>query len=281
MQQKILGLHDIEDLSYLAEEVLQEIRFNGYRYDDEGNTIFSSMSEEEITSKCVEFLEDSKNNYLEFRDNEVLKKISFSEAFEMELSEIKDKYLKNILKKARGIMRKASLPISMLFLDEIDDEYLDNLLAIRWRENLKLWIIHWSFEENLAAKFLVENKNEEHTKSQKVRELILSDESLSNSPIPTRFGESDTWVVKTKSQIEIGNLDYIASEFVEGGIIYRFHNYNKSGKEGHHNHGHSITAVLDAIIYNPKGFSIEGFENDYSQQERDFLNAFRNKLLIK
>ena len=278
MQKIILGLHDVDELNYLAEEVLQEVIYCGYKYDDDGNYIYSSILKEK-TGTYEEIFQNINNSYLEFKDNEVLKRISFSEAFEMKLSEIKVKYLKNILKKARGIMRKASLHIEMCMLDEIDDEYLDNLLAIRWRENLKLWTIHWSCKENLATKFLKED--EEHTKFQKAKKLILSDESLSNSPIPTRVGDSNTWVVKTKSQkTEIGDLDYIASEFVESSVIYRFHNYYKYGKEGHHDHGHSITAVLDAIVNNPEGVTIEGFEDDYSKQEINFLNAFRNKLLM-
>ena len=40
-------------------------------------------------------------------------------------------------------------------------------------------------------------------------------------------------------------------------------------KGGHHDHGHSINDVLYEIMYNPKIFSINGFEDDYSQQERD------------
>lgn len=40
MQTRIIGKDDIENLNYLAEEVLMQLRYEGYRYDDEGNDKF-------------------------------------------------------------------------------------------------------------------------------------------------------------------------------------------------------------------------------------------------
>jgi hypothetical protein len=280
MEVKSLGFHDIDDLNYLAEEVLLELRHNVYLYDEEGNGLRFLITSEERFSKLKEFQGEISNNYLEFKGNETLKNISFSDALWMELSVIKEKYLKDILKEARRMMRKDSMLDFMIVSDEVDDEYLDNLLAIRWRENLKLWTMQWNFEENLAEKFIAEDENKQYTNFQKAEELIKSDDRLSNSPIPKRIGNSNTWVVKTKFQTEIGDLDYIASEFVTGGVIYRFHNYHADGKEMHHDHEHSIIGVLHAIMNNPEGFSLDGFEDDYSQQEMVFLNAVRDKLLL-
>lgn len=37
MKVKIIGKDDIEGLNYLAEEILMQLRFEGYRFDNEGN----------------------------------------------------------------------------------------------------------------------------------------------------------------------------------------------------------------------------------------------------
>jgi hypothetical protein len=278
MRVETLGLHDIDDLNYLAEEILIELRHNGFLYDEEGNKCH--FTKEELYSKNEEFIKNANENYLDFSDNETLKNISFSDALWMELCVIKEKYLKDILKKACRLIRKDTMHNLMVVSDEVDDEYLNNLFALRWRENLKLWTMQWNFKEKLAAKLIIEDKNKDYTNIQKAEELIKSDEKLSNSPIPKRIGNSNKWVVKTEFQTEIGDLDYIASEFVKGGVIYQFHNYDADGKEMYHDHGHSITTVLYAVMNNPKEFSLDGFEDDYSQQEMDFLKAVRDKLLL-
>ena len=50
----------------------------------------------------------------------------------------------------RGILRKDTSAFGDLFVvsDEVPDDYLDDLIALRWRENLKLWTIQWDKEKN-------------------------------------------------------------------------------------------------------------------------------------
>jgi len=50
-------------------------------------------------------------------------------------------------KKTRSVKGRA--PCSTMVYDyvvpeEVPDSYLDDLLALRWRENLKLWTIQWA-----------------------------------------------------------------------------------------------------------------------------------------
>lgn len=152
MRTKKLGLNDIEDLNFLAEEVLVGLRYEFYRYDDEGSDLYPPVDDEitrnEIGEKRLKALMDwekkKENNHpLEFRNNTELQKITFSEAMELSYDVIKEKYLKDFLPKMRGIMRKDTMLVGFAAGDEISDEYLDNLMAHRYQENLKLWTMRW------------------------------------------------------------------------------------------------------------------------------------------
>ncbi len=62
--------------------------------------------------------------------------------------EIIDKFLKPYLNKARNMMRKGSYDFTPLKVsDDISAEYLDNLFALRYKENLKLWTIQFDDEK--------------------------------------------------------------------------------------------------------------------------------------
>ncbi len=153
MWSKKLGLNDIEDLNFLAEEVLINLRFEGYRYDDDGNDLYPPLSDDEKRKERVKamesWIEKMENNHpLEFRGNRELQKITFTEAIEMSFDEIKEKYLKNYLSMARGIMRKDTMYIGLMADEEVSDEYLDNLMAHRYKENLKLWTMQWGIDND-------------------------------------------------------------------------------------------------------------------------------------
>ena len=170
MRTKKLGLNDIEELNYLAEEVLVRLRYEFYQYDDEGNDLYLLIGDEtnktqmrEKRLKAMETWEKEKvhnNHPLEFRDNTELQKITFSEAMELSYDVIKEKYLKDFLPKMRGIMRKDTMCIGFAAGDEISDEYLDNLLAHRYQENLKLWTMQWGMDNSFY--FLLYGNTEFH-----------------------------------------------------------------------------------------------------------------------
>lgn len=135
-----IGIHDLELLDFLVEDIIHELRFKGYFYDEEGRYICEEWSEE-WGEKAVEWVK-KEDNYLDFRNNKELQEITFQEAMELSFEEIKEHYLKDILKKARGMLRKGTLASTPVYVgDEIDDEYLDNYIALRYKENLKLWSI--------------------------------------------------------------------------------------------------------------------------------------------
>jgi len=140
---RIVTIYDLEELHELVEEVIIQMRISPYCYDEDGSYIALTFSDADREAVITTWLEGRKTNYLCFRENEELHKISFSEALDMSLETIKEKYLRTHLKKMRCILRKGLAELSMAVSDDVPDAYLDDLLALRWKENLKLWTIQW------------------------------------------------------------------------------------------------------------------------------------------
>lgn len=89
---------------------------------------------------------------------------------------------------------------------------------------------------------------------------------------PYQFPEA--WCVETGLGTETGDLEYICSEFAQDGLVYHF----ESASTGI-DHEHTFSGVLRAVMREPEGFSIHGFEEEYSQQEQRFLQKLRQKLI--
>ena len=141
----VLSIWDQEELHDVAEEVIVSLRYCRYYFDNEGNYIMDRLSEEERHAVFEKSHATAKSDFLNFRENEQLHQLSFHDALYMPLEEIKEKYLKDVLPVVRGILRKDTMDFGCRFVvsDEVLDSYLDDLLALRWRENLKLWTIQW------------------------------------------------------------------------------------------------------------------------------------------
>jgi len=145
---RVLTVWDQEELHFVAEEVLVKLRHALYSYDDSGERAFENLREEERAAAMCQAIEKQERlgneDYLNFPENEELRRITFSEALEMPLAVIKETYLKDVLPKARNIMRKGTMVFLYEVSEEVPDRYLDDLLALRWRENLKLWAVQWA-----------------------------------------------------------------------------------------------------------------------------------------
>lgn len=146
----VLSIWDREELHNVAEDVIVGLRYCRHRYDDEGNYIMHQLSKKERLALFEKFDAIAKKDYLNFDENEDLHQLSFHDARYMPLEEIKEKYLKDVLPVARGILRKDTTDFGYLFVvsDEVPDSYIDDLLALRWRENLKIWTIQWDNDKS-------------------------------------------------------------------------------------------------------------------------------------
>lgn len=98
-----------------------------------------------------------------------------------------------------------------------------------------------------------------------------------NEKVPYYDSVSRTWKVVTECGREEGDAIYIASEFVKGGLYYPFHT-EIPALEKHHNHVHEFVGVVEFLLGKPEFFSIDGFEEYYSEQEQELLKALKVKL---
>lgn len=113
-----LGMRDIDELHCLAEAVL------------------SDLAHRKVVS--------DEKNYLDFYDNEELHEFTLESAKNISLKEIKEKYLSEFLPMARTICRTdPDRKYGMIISEDVDDEYLEDLLAFRWKENLKKHAKRW------------------------------------------------------------------------------------------------------------------------------------------
>lgn len=91
------------------------------------------------------------------------------------------------------------------------------------------------------------------------------------------------WIVSTNWGVEIGDLSYIATEFlnspikkdhkIEIGLIYHFRNKKIV------DHEHCFEAIINDLLDSPDNFSISEFYSEYSNQEIVFLELLKKKLL--
>ena len=77
---------------------------------------------------------------------------------------------------------------------------------------------------------------------------------------------------------EEGGLLYVASEYAWSGLYFAYNTAETAGKE-YSGHEHCFEGVIQALLDDPLNFTIEGFEDYYSQQEREMLAAIQKKLL--
>lgn len=105
---------------------------------------------------------------------------------------------------------------------------------------------------------------------------VFDSDKFKGQKIPTYDSKSDIWVVDTAHGVEFGDMNYVLSEFVEGGLHYSFNTLIAG--EVQRDHEHSFAGVILALLDDVTHFSIIGFEEDYSQQEIKFLNDIQNKI---
>lgn len=104
-------------------------------------------------------------------------------------------------------------------------------------------------------------------------------EEKSDKEYPYYDSISKTWKLITDCGREEGDALYIASEYVKGGLIYPFHS-EVGNNEKYHNHMHNFIDVVALILNKVEYFSIKGFEEYYSQQEKKLLDDLLLKLNV-
>ena len=74
---------------------------------------------------------------------------------------------------------------------------------------------------------------------------------------------------------EEGDLLYVASEYARTGLYF---SYYTTKAVGGHGHDHYFEGVLEALLDDLEGFSIQGFGEYHSKQEMEMLEAIQRRL---
>ena len=74
---------------------------------------------------------------------------------------------------------------------------------------------------------------------------------------------------------EEGDLLYVAGEYARTCLYFPYHTTKALGGHGH---DHYFEGVLEALLNDPEGFSIQEFEEYYSKQEIEMLEVVQRKL---
>lgn len=97
-----------------------------------------------------------------------------------------------------------------------------------------------------------------------------------NSYRPYYDRQDKSWKVSFPDRdAEEGDLLYVAGEYVLKCLYFP---YQATKAVDGHGHAHNFEGVLGALLNDPEGFSIQGFEEYYSKQEIDMLEAIQKKL---
>jgi len=106
-----------------------------------------------------------------------------------------------------------------------------------------------------------------------------ADESEGSPYLPHYDRMRRCWTVDFPDRdAEEGDLLYVASEFARTGLYFPYNDSQTKGSE-YAGHSHGFEGVIQALLDDPDGFTIKGFEEYYSKQEREMLQAIRSKLL--
>lgn len=271
--QAIINLNHIWKLENFVEKVVVDMRSTGFLYTSTGDRISTDVCLGERQQSLEEHIENSKNDMFNFASNPLLSNISFEKAVGMSLEEIFDSFLtSDVLSKVRGILRKDSRNYyGMVVSDEISDDFLNQLIAIRWRENLKLW----SMQHEVARDLCTDTEEQKKTREEYLSELaekLGSDMDYANAMYPAYVETEADGIVNRNLYYwhrEIGNIQTVTMrQLPSQKLMYRFRLNREQECSS------SIEGVMEAIATNPYGFSMEEWLDDYSKQEIAFLNKY-------
>ncbi len=102
---------------------------------------------------------------------------------------------------------------------------------------------------------------------------FTKNKSLHKFIYPQYIINEDCWIVSTPTGLEKGCIEYVLSELCHRGLCYGYSIANER------NHSHTFQGVLEELVKHPKEFSIMGFEDAYSSQEKFFIETAKAELL--
>ena len=123
----------------------------------------------------------------------------------------------------------------------------------------------------------IDDKARKRIEKYKAAIRFLSESETSFQPYYDKGAK--TWRVDFPDRdSEEGDLLYVAGEYARTGLYFPSNVAATAGKE-YSGHAHSFEGVIQALRDDPVGFTIDGFEDSYSEQERQMLLNVQAKLL--
>jgi len=146
---KVLGLTDIEDLLWLASELVWHLWMEAEFIDYEGN--YLGFDEQRIKKSLKErYTNQQFFKFLNIKGCQELKKLSILDVEKLSVADIKARYLQDSLPMARKSFREDNILLSGLVAGEsITDDYLDAIFCLAWKNDLKIWAIKWHENDNI------------------------------------------------------------------------------------------------------------------------------------
>lgn len=236
-----LHLTDITDLSYFAEEAVITALEHDCRFNDYGAFVEKVDYTREDAVLELQRLRGAGDPVFQVENGMWLGK-SISDRIIEDFPEDIREYLRPKKGIICSLMRSIAAWHMHTLGDDITDEYLLSIFSSQWYTMLVQLeqLDDWNRTHHLP------------------------------SPVP---GRSDQWYVDLGDRIEIGSLEYVASEYCGDGLFYRYENGVEESP-----HAHSFQEVLQEALEHPETFSIRGHEDCYSDQERRILQSFVKKL---
>lgn len=124
---------------------------------------------------------------------------------------------------------------------------------------------------------IIDEKAKARIEKYKAALRLLSGHAASFKPYYDKGAK--TWRVDFPDRDpEEGDLLYVAGEYAGTGLFYPYNDSETRGK-GYSGHAHSFDGVILALLNDPTGFTIAGFEEYYSRQEREMLGSIQKRRL--
>lgn len=139
-----LGLTDIEELLWLASELVWHLWMQAEFIDGEGNYLGFDEERMKKFAEKQERISNPQFKYLNIKGCQELRKLGVLEIKELTASDIKKQYLSDSLPMVRKSFREDNILLSgMVAGPTISDDYLDTIFCLAWKNDLMIWGLKW------------------------------------------------------------------------------------------------------------------------------------------
>lgn len=239
-----LHITDVVELDDLAQEGVLVVTSGDCRLNEDGSLSETPLWNREQAMRELRRLRGKGTNaFFIIRDGKWQRRTVADFLYYESMQSLRDFYLHPQKEYICRVLRSLALSDGFVLGDDVTDDVLLSMFSVEWYHYLERFDEQskWNAHHGLPAS------------------------------VP---GVDDTWYVDLGDRIEIGTLDYVASEYAHSGLFFPY----KDG-DSDDAHVHSFESLLQEVLRAPQSFSLKGYESSYSEQEREFLLSFQKKLL--